>query len=105
MEQRTLVVIKPDGVKRGLVEEIKTRLGATGLQIVAEKTLSVDAQFARTHYADLGERKGEAIKNRMVAFLASGPVVAMVLEGNNVIAEVRRMVGSMRSFAVDVEVI
>ncbi|MFH1088285.1 MAG: nucleoside-diphosphate kinase, partial [Patescibacteria group bacterium] len=89
----TLVVIKPDGVRRDLVEEIKNRLRATGLQIVAEKTLSVDAKFASTHYADLGERKGEAIKNRMVAFLTSGPVTVMIIQGDNAIAEVRRIVG------------
>ena len=92
--KRTLVVIKPDGVRKGLQEEIKKRLTATGLQIVAEKETQVDAAFAGEHYDDLGQRRGEDVKRRMVAFLSSGPVLAMVIEGDDAIAEVRRIVGA-----------
>ena len=99
--EKTLVVIKPDGVKKGLAEEIKRRLTATGLKIVSEKEMQVDAEFASTHYEDLGQRRGEEIKRRMVAFLSSGPVVALVLEGDNAIAETRRIVGSTEPISAD----
>ncbi len=91
--EKTLVVLKPDAVERGLQDEIKNRLTATGLKIVAEKEMEVDEVFASDHYADLGIRKGEAIKNRMVRYLSTGPVLAMIIEGENAIAEVRRIVG------------
>jgi len=94
MMEKTLVVLKPDAIKQGLREEIKHRLTATGLRIVAEKELQVDAVFAGEHYADLGIRKGKDVKRRMVAFLAFGPVVAMIVEGDNAIAEARRIVGA-----------
>ena len=92
--EKTLVVLKPDAVQQGLQDEIKKRLTVSGLQVVAEKGLQVDAAFASEHYADLGIRKGEDIKRRMVGYLASGPVIAMIIEGNNAIAEVRRIVGA-----------
>lgn len=92
--ERTLVVIKPDGVEKGLQDEIKTRLTATGLQIVAQKDMEIDADFARTHYADLAARKGQDIQDKMVAMLSGGPVEAMIIEGENAIEEVRRIVGS-----------
>jgi len=94
MTERTLVVLKPDAVKQGLQKEIKDRLTVTGLRIVAEKERQVDAAFASEHYADLGIRKGEDVRRRMVAFLSSGPVVAMIIEGDNAIAEARRIVGA-----------
>ncbi len=93
MEQ-TLVVLKPDALEHGLQEEIKRRLTATGLKVIAEKELQVDAAFASEHYADLGIRKGDAIKNRMVRYLSTGPVLAMVIQGDNAITEVRRIVGA-----------
>jgi nucleoside-diphosphate kinase len=91
--EKTLVVLKPDALKRGLQEEIKSRLTATGLRIVAEKEMQVDAAFASDHYADLGIRKGDDVKRRMVTFMSSGPVVAMIVEGENAIEEIRRIVG------------
>ena len=99
--ERTLVVIKPDGVERGLQTEIKQRLTATGLDIVAEKQMQVDAQFALEHYNDLGVRKGPDIQNKMVTMMSSGPVEALIVEGENAIDEVRRIVGATEPIAAD----
>jgi nucleoside-diphosphate kinase len=99
--ERTLVVIKPDGVEHGLQAEIKNRLTATGLKIVAEKDMQVDAAFALEHYSDLGERKGADIQNKMVEMMSSGPVEALIVEGDNAIAEVRRIVGATEPISAD----
>ena len=92
--EKTLVVLKPDAIEQGLQDEIKRRLTASSLRIIAEKEMRVDATFASEHYADLGVRRGDAVKNRMVKYLSTGPVLAMVIEGENAIAEVRRIVGA-----------
>lgn len=100
-QERTLVVIKPDGVERGLQQEIKDRLTVSGLQIVAQKDMQVDADFSLTHYADLGERKGADIQNKMVAMMSSGPVEALIVEGENAISEVRRIVGATEPISAE----
>ncbi len=96
MRERTLVLIKPDGTKRGLEGEIKKRLlVGTGGQIIAERRVpQVALQLAEEHYFDLAERRGEATKRRMVHFLTSGPVVAMVLAGEGIVAKTREVVGA-----------
>ncbi|MEZ4210397.1 MAG: nucleoside-diphosphate kinase [Patescibacteria group bacterium] len=99
--EKTLVVIKPDGVERNLQDDIKNRLTATGLSIVAQKDIQVDAEFALTHYDDLGARKGADIQNKMVAMMSSGPVEALIIEGENAIAEVRRIVGATEPISAD----
>jgi len=99
--EKTLVVIKPDGVERNLQDDIKNRLTATGLSIVAQKDMQVDAEFALTHYDDLGARKGADIQNKMVAMMSSGPVEALIIEGENAIAEVRRIVGATEPISAD----
>ncbi|MFA5010243.1 MAG: nucleoside-diphosphate kinase [Patescibacteria group bacterium] len=100
--EKTLVALKPDAVRKGLQDEIKNRLTATGLKIVAEKEMQVDATFASEHYSDLGIRKGEDVKRRMVTFLSSGPVITMIIEGENAIEEVRRIVGKTLPADADV---
>jgi len=96
MRDRTFVLIKPDGVRRKLTEEIKRRLlQGTGGKIVAEKEIAaVSEELAMKHYYDLGERRGEVVKRRMVNFLVSGPVRALVLEGEGIVAKVRAVVGA-----------
>ncbi len=89
--ERTLVFIKPDGVQRGLVGEIILRLEKRGLRIVALKMLRMSEQLAETHYA---EHKGKDFFEPLVRHVTSGPVVAMVLEGERAIELVRRMIGS-----------
>lgn len=89
--ERTLVFIKPDGVQRGLVGEIILRLEKRGLRIVALKMLRMSEQLAELHYA---EHKGKDFFDPLVRHVTSGPVVAMVLEGERAIELVRRMIGS-----------
>ena len=91
--QRTLVLVKPDGVQRQLAGRVITRFEERGLKIVALKITPVSATLAETHYAVHAQRpffKG------LVEFISSGPVVAMVLEGPNAIAVVRSMVGATK---------
>ncbi|NQW56036.1 MAG: nucleoside-diphosphate kinase [Chloroflexi bacterium] len=93
ISQRTLVLVKPDGVQRHLAGRVITRFEERGLKIVALKITPVSAKLAETHYAVHAQRpffKG------LVEFISSGPVVAMVLEGPNAIAVVRSMVGATK---------
>jgi len=94
MIERTLVVIKPDGVKRGLVGEIIRRIERTGLKIVAMKMLWVDKNFAKKHYFDVEERYGKIIVERIIGYLMEGPVIAMCIEGVSAISLLRKIVGS-----------
>lgn len=92
--ERTLVLIKPDGVERQIVGKIITRFEEVGLKIVGLKLLTVDAEFAKRHYTeDIAVRRGEHVRTNMVNMLSSGPVVAIALEGVESIALVRKMVG------------
>ncbi|MEM1577658.1 MAG: nucleoside-diphosphate kinase [Candidatus Pacearchaeota archaeon] len=93
MIQRTLVLLKPDAIRRGLVGKIIQRFEDAGLKIVAMKMQWIDKEHADKHYEDLGKRKGEKIKQRMIDFLTSGPVIAMVLEGIEAVEVVRKIVG------------
>jgi nucleoside-diphosphate kinase len=93
--ERTLVLIKPDGVERGIAGQIITRFEQAGLKIVGLKLKIVDSEFAKKHYTeDIAKRRGEHVRKNMVDMLSSGPVIAMVLEGIEAIALVRKMVGS-----------
>lgn len=93
--QHTLVVIKPDGVGRGLVGEIIHRFEKAGLKIVGMKMRWVDETKAKEHYTeDLAARRGQKVRDLMVDFLKSGPVVAFVIEGVDAIENVRKIVGS-----------
>lgn len=89
-KERTLVIIKPDGVQRGLIGEIINRFEKKGLKIVAMKLVSVSKELAEKHY---GIHKGKPFFKPTVKYITSSPVVAMVLEGNNVIDLVRTMMG------------
>lgn len=94
MTQRTFVMVKPDGVKRQLVGEILSRFEKAGLKLVALKMVSVNSDFAKQHYTDdITKRRGETVRNNLLKFVTSGPVVAMAIEGVQVIEVVRKMVG------------
>jgi nucleoside-diphosphate kinase len=95
MEQ-TLVIVKPDGVQRGLVGEIIARLERRGLKIVALGLKTIDAELAGTHY---GEHKGKPFYNGLVEYIGSGPSVIMVLEGPDAIEAVRSTVGKTNPVA------
>jgi nucleoside-diphosphate kinase len=88
--ERTLVLVKPDGVQRGLVGEVVARLEAKGLKLVAARMLWPDRGLVETHYA---EHEGKPFYGPLVDFLASGPVMAMVAEGEGAISAVRTLVG------------
>ncbi len=91
--ERTYIMIKPDGVRRGLTGEIIHRIERKGFQIVAMKKMVIARETAETHY---GEHKGKPFFEGLVAFITSGPVVAMVVQGPGVIAEMRRLMGATR---------
>jgi nucleoside-diphosphate kinase len=88
--ERTFVMVKPDGVQRGLIGEIVSRLEERGLKLVAGKFIRIDDDLAREHYAEHVEKPFfEDLKE----FITAGPVFAMVWEGADAVAQVRRMMG------------
>ena len=89
-KERTFIMIKPDGVQRGFIGEILTRFEKKGIKIVAMKLVQVSKDLAEKHY---GVHKGKPFFEPTVKYITSSPVVAMVLEGNNVINMVRGMMG------------
>ncbi len=91
--QQTLVIVKPDGVQRGLVGKILTRFEERGLKIVGMKFMTVSRDLAEKHYA---VHKGKFFYEGLVSYIISSPVVAMVLEGHEAIGVVRAMVGATR---------
>ena len=94
MIERTLVLVKPDGVQRGLIGEIITRFEKVGLKIVAMKMHWINKEFAAKHYFDVGQRHGKQVLENLVAYITEGPVIAMVLEGISAVDVVRKLVGS-----------
>lgn len=88
--QRTLVLIKPDAVKRGLVGEVITRLERRCYEIVQIKTVQVDKEFAEAHYE---EHKGKNFFDPLCEFLASSRLVALIVEGTRAITGVREVIG------------
>jgi len=93
--ERTFVMIKPDGVQRGLIGEIISRLERRGLKLVAMKMVKVDEGLARRHYA---VHEGKPFFEGLVRYITSAPVVAMVVEGTNAVAAVRQTVGATKPF-------
>jgi nucleoside-diphosphate kinase len=96
--ERTLVLVKPDGVQRGLVGPILARFEARGLKIVGLKLMQVPTELAERHYAI---HKGKSFYEGLVRYITSGPVVALVLEGRNAVSAVRKTVGATRSFEAE----
>jgi len=88
--QRTLVLVKPDGVQRGLVGEIISRLERKGLKIVALKMLQMDRAMAERHY---DVHRDKPFFSSLVDFITSGPVIAAVIEGQDAVDVVRQMMG------------
>jgi nucleoside-diphosphate kinase len=89
--ERTLVLVKPDGVQRGLVGEVICRLERRGLQLTAMKLMRISEELAGRHYAEHREKPFFA---GLVSFITSAPVVAMVWQGPGAVAMVRTMVGA-----------
>ena len=89
--EKTLVLVKPDGVRRGLSGEIIARFENRGLQIVALKLMQISRTMAEKHYA---EHVGKPFFDSLVEFITSGPVVAKVVKGDHAIRAVRAMMGA-----------
>lgn len=89
--ERTFVMVKPDGVQRGLVGEVIARLERRGYRLCGVKMLQLTREMAEEHYA---EHRGKAFFEGLVQYICSGPVVAMVWEGKGVVAGVRQLMGS-----------
>ncbi len=91
--ERTLVLVKPDGVQRGLIGEVIARLERRGLKLVAAKFLQVSPELAQTHYA---VHEGKPFYEGLIRYITSAPVMAMVWEGPNAVAVVRQTMGATR---------
>lgn len=89
--ERTFVMIKPDGVRRGLIGEIINRFERRGLKIVALKMVKMDRKTAELLYE---EHKGKSFFEDLINYVTSGPVVCMVIEGEDAVQVVRRMIGN-----------
>ncbi len=90
-EERTFVAIKPDGVQRELIGEVVRRFEKKGYKIIGLKMLQVTDEQAKAHYA---EHEGKPFYPRLIRYIQSGPIVAMVVEGYNAVAGVRHLMGS-----------
>ncbi|HEX7540675.1 MAG TPA: nucleoside-diphosphate kinase [Anaerolineales bacterium] len=91
--ERTLVLVKPDGVQRGLIGEVICRLEHRGLLLVAAKFLQVSRELAEMHYAI---HKGKPFYDGLIEYITSAPVMAMVWEGPNAVAAIRQTMGATR---------
>ena len=91
MSERTLILVKPDGMQRGLAGEIISRLEARGLRIVGLRMLRVDEALAKRHYA---EHEGKPFYDGLIAYITSSPIIAAVLEGTRAIEVVRKTMGA-----------
>jgi len=91
--ERTLVLVKPDGVQRGLIGEIISRLERRGLRLVAAKFFQVSQELAETHYAI---HKGKPFYDGLIKYITSAPVMAMTWEGPNAVAAIRQTMGATR---------
>ena len=91
--ERTLILIKPDAMQRGLAGEIITRFEQRGLRMVAMRLLKVDKAMAKKHY---GEHVGKPFFDGLVDYITSSPIIAAVFEGTNAVAASRQLMGSTR---------
>tara|TARA_Y100000310_G_scaffold113909_2_gene112356 strand:- start:1895 stop:2374 length:480 start_codon:yes stop_codon:yes gene_type:complete len=94
MIEQTLVLVKPDGVARGLVGEVLKRFEQRGLKIVGLKMVKIDSDFSKKHYAEHIEKE---FYKGLEDFIISGPVVAMIIEGVDAIENVRKVAGETES--------
>jgi nucleoside-diphosphate kinase len=95
MIQRSLVLLKPDALDRGITGEIITRFERVGANIVGLKMLVSEKDTAMKHYTeDLARRRGEKVRELMINMIMSGPIIAVALEGVDIVEIVRKMVGA-----------
>jgi len=91
--ERSLVLVKPDGVQRGLIGEVIGRLEHRGLRLVAAKFIQVSQELAETHYAI---HKGKPFYDGLIEYITSAPVMAMAWDGPNAVAAIRQTMGATR---------
>lgn len=91
--ERTLVLVKPDGVQRGLIGEVVSRLERRGLRLVAAKFIQVSQELAETHYAI---HKGKPFYDGLIKYITSAPVMAMAWDGPNAVTAIRQTMGATR---------
>ena len=91
--ERTLVLVKPDGVQRGLIGEVINRLERRGLKLTAAKFIAVSKELAETHYAI---HQGKPFYDGLIQYILSAPVMAMAWEGPSAITAVRQTMGATR---------
>ncbi len=91
--EKTLVLVKPDGVQRGLIGEVISRLERRGLRLVAAKFLQVSPELAAEHYAI---HQGKPFYEKLIKYITSAPVMAMAWEGPSAVAAVRQSMGATR---------
>jgi len=96
--ERSLVLVKPDGVQRGLIGEVITRLENRGLRLAAAKFLKVSPELAKKHYA---VHAGKPFFDGLIAFITSSPVMAMVWSGPDAIVAIRQTMGKTRGTEAD----
>jgi nucleoside-diphosphate kinase len=89
--ERTLILVKPDAFARGLTGEILARFERKGLRIVAMQHMTMDRALAEQHYA---EHQGKGFYEELVSFITSGPLVALVLEGESAVVAARQIIGA-----------
>ena len=88
---KTFFMVKPDGVKRNIVGQVIDRVEQEGFKITQMKMMTINTELAEQHY---GEHKDKPFFQDLVSFITSGPVVAMEVEGENAVSEVRRIMGA-----------
>jgi nucleoside-diphosphate kinase len=89
--ERTLILVKPDAFARGLTGEVIARFERKGLVIVAARHMTVSDDLARQHYA---EHEGKPFSGELVEFITSGPLIALVMEGDHAVAAARQVIGA-----------
>lgn len=99
MKERTFVAIKPDGVKRGIMGEVIKRFELKGLKITGMKMINVSDEQAKKHY---GEHEGKPFYAGLISYIQSGPIVAMVIEGEDAISVCRQLMGKTNPSDADV---
>ncbi|PKR78850.1 nucleoside-diphosphate kinase [Halalkalibacillus sediminis] len=100
--ERTFIMVKPDGVQRNLIGDIVERFEKKGFKLVGAKLMQIPTELAETHY---GEHSDKPFFGELVGFITSGPVFAMVWEGENVILTARKMMGATNPTESDVATI
>jgi len=93
--EKSLILLKPDALDRGIVGEVIHRFERAGIKIIGLKMVVASEATAKKHYTkDLAQRRGEAVRNLMIKMISSGPIVAIALEGIEVVEVVRKLVGT-----------